>query len=44
MNPDDAGPSGPVVQHRDGGRLAEEEESRGPSEIPPAYDSIVKDT
>lgn len=43
-NPDDAGPSGPVVQHRDAGRLAEEEESRGPSEIPPAYDSIVKGT
>ncbi|KAJ2918833.1 hypothetical protein MD484_g1621, partial [Candolleomyces efflorescens] len=34
------GGQGPVVQHRDGGRV---EEGEGPSEIPPAYDSIVRD-
>jgi hypothetical protein len=32
----------PVVQHRDGGRVREDE-AEGPSEIPPAYDSIVRD-
>ena len=31
--------SGSVVQHRDGGRVREKD-AEGPSEIPPAYDSI----
>jgi len=39
-----SGPRESVVVHSDGGRVnPEEEEHEGPTEIPPAYDSIPAD-
>lgn len=38
---DDA--AGPVVQHQDGGRVRDTNQSPAPQEVPPAYDSIPQD-